>query len=530
MQESIFQFISYLRGIWRYRWYVVLLTWIVVLVGWSIVFILPDKYTVTSRIHVDTDSILKPLLRGLTVETDISDRVALMNRTLLSRPNLERLIDMVNLDYGVDSEGGKEALLGELERGIELSNVAVSSGNRRQSHNLYMISYHNTDPTLARDVVESLLKILVSKTLGDQREDSEAAQKFLDIQIKEYESLLIGAENRLKEFKLKNSGLTPDSGQTFFTRIGNVNTVLSQSRLELREATNRRAELRRQLKEMRDAYGSDVVGSVYAQHPLDERVEALQTRLDELLLQYTDQHPDVVAVKESIEVLVKRRRKELESSSQTISAPALENNPIYQQTQITLGEVGAGIASLTVRVNEYETRLGELEKMVDVLPEVEAQLKRLDRDYEVNKERYEALIERRESAKLSGLADTSGDEVKFRIIDPPRVPLKPSDPKRPMLASAVLFIGLAVGIGFAFILSQINPAIYNQLMLKDISGLPVFGVISRVVTDEMEVRQKNELRKFIYVIILLVFAYSGVMYLHLFGKEYTDPLLMVMRG
>lgn len=530
MQESIFQLISYLKGIWRYRWYVALLTWIVVLVGWSVVFILPDKYTVTSRIHVDTDSILKPLLRGLTVETDIGNRVALMNRTLLSRPNLERLIQMVNLDYGVDSEEGKEALLEELEEDIKLRNVPVNSGSRRQPHNLYMISYHDTDPVRARDVVESLLTILVSKTLGDQREDSEVARKFLDKQIKEYEVLLTGAENRLKDFKRKNAGLTPGSGQTFFSRIGTVNTALSQSKLELREATNRRAELRRQLKEMREAYGSDVAGSAYAQHPLDERIETLQTRLDELLLQYTNQHPDVVAVKESIEVLVKRRRKDLENSSQAISAPALENNPIYQQTQITLGEVEAGIASLTVRVNEYETRLSKLEKMVDVLPEIEAQLKRLDRDYEVNKERYEALIERRESAKLSGLAETTGDEIKFRIIDPPRIPLKPSDPKRPMLTSAVLFIGLAVGVGFAFILSQINPAIYNQLMLKNISGLPVFGVISRVSTDEMEIRRRDELRKFVYVGVLLIFVYGGVMYLHLFGKEYTDPLLMVMRG
>ncbi|MCK4951093.1 MAG: chain length-determining protein [Gammaproteobacteria bacterium] len=530
MQESIFQLISYLRGIWRYRWYVVLLTWIVVLVGWSIVFMLPDKYTVTSRIHVDTDSILKPLLRGLTVETDISERVALMNRTLLSRPNLEKLIHMANLDLSINSTGGKEALLGKLEKDIQLSSVRVSTNNRRQSHNIYMISYHNTDPVLARDVVDSLLRILVGGTLGEQREDSEAARKFLDKQIKEYETLLTGAETRLKEFKRKNTGLMPDSGQTFFTRIGSVNTALSQSRLELREATNRRVELRRQLKEMRDAYSTDVARAVYAHHPLDERIETLRTRLDELLLQYTDQHPDVVAVKESIEVLVRRKHKDLEDSSQTISAPALESNLIYQQTQITLGEVEADIASLVVRVNEYETRLAELEKMIDVLPEIEAQLKRLDRDYEVNKGRYEALIERRESAKLSGLADTTGDEIKFRIIDPPRIPLKPSGPKRPMLASIVLFIGLAVGVGFAFILSQINPAVYNQLTLKNISGLPVFGVISRVWTDEMAMKRRIELRRFVSVVVLLIFTYGGVMYFHLFGKEYAAPLLAVMRG
>lgn len=525
MQESILQFITYLRGIWRYKWNVVLLTWIVVLVGWSIVFILPDKYVVTSRIHVDTDSILKPLLKGLAVETDLRDRVAMMNRTLLSRPNLERLIGMVSLDHGVDNVEGKEGLLKRLEKDIKLSEVSISNRGR-QRHNLYMISYSNTDPVIAKNVVASLLTILVDETLGDQREDSAVAWKFLDKQIKEYEILLTDAETRLKNFKRKNSGLTPDSGQTFFTRIGTTNTALLQSKLELREAINRRAELRRQLKEIKSA----ATGSIHAYHPMDERIKTLQTRLDELLLQYTDRHPDVVAVKESIEVLVEQKRKDLANSSQTISAPAFENNPIYQQTQITLGEVETEIASLNVRKNEYEERLGELNKMVDVLPEIEAQLKRLDRDYEVNKGRYESLVERRESAKLSGLADTTGDEITFRIIDPPRIPLKPSHPNRPMLANMVLFIGLAVGLGFAFFRSQLNPTIYNQITLKNISGLPVFGVVSRVWIDEVAVKRRNEIRGFISVVVLLIFTYAGVMYLHLFGKEYTDQILTVMRG
>ena len=98
MRELYEQLLTYLTGTWRYRWFIMLIAWLVCIVGWGYVYQLPDKYRASARVHVDTKSMLTPLLRGLTVGANKGQQVQLVKRTLLSRPNLEKLARMTDLD------------------------------------------------------------------------------------------------------------------------------------------------------------------------------------------------------------------------------------------------------------------------------------------------------------------------------------------------------------------------------------------------------------------------------------------------
>lgn len=137
------------------------------------------------------------------------------------------------------------------------------------------------------------------------------------------------------------------------------------------------------------------------------------------------------------------------------------------------------LAAASARVQEYTRRLDELNKRVDTIPKVELKLAGLNRDYEINKRRYEALVERRETATVSEKADRT-EETQFDIVDPPRIPLLPTGPDRPLLTSAVLLVGIGVGIGLALLMALAKPTVYSRKMLKSLTDLPVLGSVSLV--------------------------------------------------
>jgi uncharacterized protein involved in exopolysaccharide biosynthesis len=92
MQSILTQISDYFWAAWRYRWLMLALVWLISIVGWVGVAAIPEKYLATARIYLDSNSMLRPLLKGLTIQPDPRQRTALVSRTLLSRPNMEKLI------------------------------------------------------------------------------------------------------------------------------------------------------------------------------------------------------------------------------------------------------------------------------------------------------------------------------------------------------------------------------------------------------------------------------------------------------
>jgi hypothetical protein len=148
---------------------------------------------------------------------------------------------------------------------------------------------------------------------------------------------------------------------------------------------------------------------------------------------------------------------------------------------------------------------------------VETELQRLNRDYEVNKQKYNQLLERRESAKLSEQAEQTGENLRFRVIDPPRVPLAPTGPNRILFSSIVLLAAMASGLGLAFLLSQIRPTIYDRRTLTQVTGLPVFGAVTKVWTPQMTRYFRIEMMAFASAGGMLAFVYIGVVFIHFQG-------------
>jgi polysaccharide chain length determinant protein (PEP-CTERM system associated) len=504
MQDLIDQVLSYLKATWRYRWYAVVVAWVIALAGWTFVQRMPDQYVAFARVHVDTQTVLRPLLSGLAVQPDMSQLVPMMTRTLISRPNLEKLLQMTESNTGLESSEDRERLLATLRREIVIRGAG--------KENLYTIAYTDESPQRATRVVQALLAIFMEGNLRDKRKDSDSARQFIEEQLKGYGEKLVAAENAVTEFQRKHQGLTPGAGRDYYARLSDASTALKRATLELKEAENSRDAIQRQLSgdaeiSLRLGDKGSIIGG---QSVLDTRIQALEQKLDSLRLNYTDQHPDIQALLRIIAQL-KEQRMEEDALRKSSNRAVPSQGPVYQQLTVALAAAEATVAAMKARVAEYTARYNELQAAANALPQIEAEYKQLTRDYEVIKRRYDNLLERRESAQMSGDLEASDVVMGFRVLEPPRVPLTPSAPNRLRLNSFVLLAALASGIGVAFLLSQFRPTFDGERRLREVSGLPVLGTVAMAWTDAQQKRLTLGRRAILVSVVGLILAYAAIM-------------------
>lgn len=499
MHEVLDQVMSLLRGIWLRRWQAIIVAWLIAVVGWAVVYTLPQRYEASARVYIDTQSILKPLMSGLAINTSIEQQVQVMTRTLLSRPNMEKVARTSDLNIQAKTAKDMEELVTSL-----MSKVRLESADRGQE-NLYRITYQNSNPASAKSVVQALLTILVEGSLGSKREDTDSAKRFIEEQIKIYEQKLTASENLLKEFKQKNLGMMPGSGGDYFAKLSAAQQSVSESSLALREAETRRDQLKRQLADEDPEVTSTGAASAIVNPELDARIQGLQKSLDQLRLGYTEQHPDIVNAKRVIAQLEEQKRQEAKVKK-PVSA-ATTQNPYYQQLSLSLAEAEAQAASLKARVNEYSARYNTLRQQANMVPQVETDLVQLTRDYEVNKNNYDQLLARRGSAQMSEDMESKADVIDFKVIDPPYVPPNPSFPNRPLLLSAVLLLALAGGAGVAFLISQVRPVVVDRAGIADLTEFPVLGSVTMVWNNDQIRGRRKKLIAWLATLGSLVSAY-----------------------
>ena len=502
MEDIISQLLLNVRGIWKYRWYGVSVMWLVALAGWLTVFTLPNAYQTTARVYVDTQSILKPLLAGMTSVPNVEQQVSIMSRTLLSRPNVERVMRMVDLDVQATTVRQHEDHVEQLINNIKITGTST--------HDIYTITYNNKNPKLVRDVVQSLLTIFVEGSFKGKKSDTEQAVQFIDDQIKNYEARLVLAENLLKDFKLRNAGLLPRLGADYSAQLAAASDALNGARLELAEAEQAPNAIRAQISGDAPTGTTDKRPLRISNPELDARIDTVNKSLDALRLQYTEQHPDIIAARRLLSQLEARKVEESKQSFRD-GDPGRHYSPMLQQLKVALAESESKVAAIRVRVLEYSGRYERLREQSQAVPEVESQLAQLNRDYQINKDNYEKLISRREAAKLSGDLSSNTEMMTFKIIDPPTLPIAPAGPNRPLLYSLVLFAALVCGATSALLISQARPTFVSPGAMRELTGLTVLGTVSMNWTEPEQLKRRRGQYLIALAIGGLLLAYGLVM-------------------
>ncbi len=480
-----------IHATWRYRWRALIVAWCVMVVGALLVFSLPNKYESSAQVYADTDALTNPLLRGIAVQPDVQQRLQIITRTLLARPNLETVADTTGLSLRATSPADKDDLLAKL--GAE---VTVKDADAK---NLYNISYADSDRKMSQKVVQAFLQILMNDTLGANTASTESAQNFLQQQVDDYSRRLNDAERKLAEFQKANIAYLPGPGAG--GGAGDYST-----RLQVAEA---------KLQDLQVMYDAAALGGTPAQRvnnqvqDIDKQIAAARQRLETLLLTYTNEYPDVITTRRMIKELEARRETVLKHPGRA----ALTDLPAAAPKADGTSQLNARL--LAAQVAAQKQQIVDLKKNADKITDTEVTLKQLTRNYEINKKQYDELVTRLNTAQLSQDATQTGNNLKFRVISPPILPLAPVSPHRGLLLLVVLVLALGIGAAFAWFLHKIKPAFMSLKSLREFADYPVIGSFSLIESAGRRAGQRRELVRFctgtglLAVVVLLGIAFSG---------------------
>ncbi len=518
MKEQLILIYSYLHGIWRYRWSALAIAWVVALPGWVAVYALPDQYTSQAIMHIDTKSVMQPLLKGLAVESEVESGLAIMRSLLLSRNNLEEVIRETGMDLKTDDPNDMDRMVAALTKSITFREG--SRKKRRKDYTIFELSYQGSSADQVYQVVSKLLNILIETTLSSARTDTEGAQLFLDQQIAEYEKRLTTAEQKLADFKRANLGFMPDEKGGYYKKLQGEQNELENIRSELRLAERRLLEMRTQLEGETPLLGNNDYSA-----PHIMKLRRYREQLEILLTQYTEQHPDVQALRSTIADSLANKGVGEDEFIGIGEGDSVEFSPVYQELRADINRTSVEVETMKIRLVEKANRVEKLKQSVDIIPEVEAKLAKLNRDYEITRERHLSLIGRRESARMAQAVGKSGSNIDFRIIDMPRAATKPSGPQRLFFLSAVFFAAIGAGLGWGILRYLIHPTFIDTSQLRDKIGLPVLGSIGLHVTAQHKKRRKIQLTSFLLTFSLLVVTYGVVVLFKGPGSEFVGVLI-----
>jgi polysaccharide chain length determinant protein (PEP-CTERM system associated) len=478
---------GYLEGAFKYRWYGVAMAWAVCLAGWAVVAMIPDRYQASAKVYIDTDNLMGPLLRGIVVNQDPAQQIPIMLNKLITRPNIEQVIRLTKpQDVANFSADRMEDEITNVQRAVAIRPVGP--------RNLYTVAYTDPNGRVAVAVTQTLLNILVDSNIGDKRRDSVQAQTFIDKHIDEYGDLLRQAEKRRTDFRQTNIDVTVKGGGA--ARLDAANATLSRTNEELSAALTRRDTLQKQIDMSPPTVPAGtaamvVIGGTGANgnNTFDmprgspqQMLEQLKIQLSQMLLKYTDEHPDVIALKKTIAKLAAEASARLtgDSGAENNSDSATVPNPIYVQLRARLAEEEVNVAVARQRVDEATREQATARAQIGKALDLERQQADLDRDYNVISENYQSLVKSREAARMGQAVTDEQSPIVFDVIEPPVEAHFPVAPNRLFLNSAVMGSGIAAGLGLTLLLFLLGDKFMIPSDVAAHFGLPVIGAVTRL--------------------------------------------------
>ncbi len=503
------QILSTLYAIWRKRWYGLATMWGICLIGWAVVNYIPDEFEATARIFVEVND--TPISRAgeFNSEANTLKQVDRVRRTLVSRPNLEKVIRRTDMDLRISNDSQMEKLIDGL-----LKNITIKS----QGDDLFTLSYRADDSSLsdqeraslAKRVVQSLVDLFVEDS-GQRtgRERGNSIVQFLDSQISEYERRLQEAEQKRKAFQLEH-GLLP--GTDLNQQISEAQTEMRNVEQRLIELRSARAVLATQLNSIPQYIEGGGIYYVNQQTTVEDtsttkgRISLLKRQIaDGLARGWSDQHPDITNARQQISDLEKQLEIERKNDKRKTEAPKSQN-PLYVSTRNELIQKEADIAATQARLGQLTGRVNLLGSRAASAPEIEAESMKLNRDYDVLKRQQQQLLEQREEAMRDVSVSQQLQPYQIKLVDPPVVPLKPVAPNRVVLLSAVLIAAVLLGLGVSFVMSQLHTTFITISRLRDSVQVPVLGGISAITSDQA----RNQTRLWLLIFGIAITALLAI--------------------
>jgi len=461
-----------------------------------------------------------------TVTERVEDRLRALAQQVLSRTQLEKLVTEFNLFPDERQKYPLENVILLMGERVLIEPLATAQTSRRESQSeAFRVSFDYNDAAVAQKVVERLAAFFIDTNARERGSQADQTSAFLEAQMADARSRLEAQEKKLQAFRQRNSGRLPTQTQTNMQAIQNIQLALQALVESLARDRDRKLVLGRLYSDAAADTPADAprAGDAASTLPADatpqQRLEAARRLLAQMELRLSPKHPDVVRTKRLIEDL--ERQVAAEDLQRSLSPEAAPDRPASQEEvrrRDRLREMQAEIESIDRQIafKEGEERrlrgeIGVYQARLEAVPGIESEWVALTRDYDTLQATYRELLSKSENSKMSASLEQRQIGEQFRILDPPRVPLKPHSPNR----ARINLMGTLAGLGLGLLL--VGLAQYRDSTMRseaDVLGaikLPVL-VLVPLVTTEADLRRERRWRGIVAAAAVALGVATGALF------------------
>jgi len=467
----------------RRRWTIVLPLFLCWCLVWSLTWLLPSTYKSEALILVEQQKVPEQYVVP-NVTVSLQDRLQSMTQQILSRTRLQATIDRFHL---YPHERSLDRLVPEdpveqMRKDIKIE--LVESPARPGELTAFKIGYLAGSPQLAHQVNSELTSLFIDESLKLQQQLSESTTEFLRSQLADARSKLEEQEAKVRAFKAQHFGNLPSQVETNVQILSGLQTQLESTQRALDGARQQRLyleSLEQQYQTAQTNIGTDD-SSAPSPESLTKELMDLRGQLEKARAQLTEEHPDVIALKDKIARLQKMKNdQETQTASRSGADKATNEVDLGTAAEVRRGsttpmmQVESQLKANKLQIENYEQHAKDLEAQIstyrtrlNLTPQTEQELADVSRGYEESKANYNSLLQKQNQSQLATSLEQRQQGQQFRILDPPSLPNRPSAPNHLTLSLAGLLAGAALGLGLTAILEMKNVLVREE---KDLEGL-----------------------------------------------------------
>jgi polysaccharide chain length determinant protein (PEP-CTERM system associated) len=485
MDEPRFDPLDYVSVVNRRKWWFIVPVALSIVVGVLLVWLLPRTYEATTRIAVSSPRVTATVIGA--AEIDKQERVRAVTQQLLSRAVLERTARLEKLDQNGSIDAAVSALRGKISVTVPDSLTPGAAANPQQLSaeqkaqlDSYLISIDDEDPELAQRLVNRLAQVFLDENNKSREIRAQDTSQFIEGELRASENRLNALEAKLRQTKESFMGRLPEQTNANLAMVSALQRQLESSATMMRGEQDRLSMIDRQVEALEQ--GADqAVGALHGVggESAMAHVAALRSQLAQAQLMFTDKHPEIVRLKD--EIANAEKAAELEKTRPAADRLALlQSNPEYRQLTKDREAAKLRIAELQRQQHDATAQIAQYQSRVESAPRVEQQMVSVQREYQLERDAYGNLMQKRQAALLNEELQRKQGGEQFAILVPASVPSEPIKPKPIRVMLMAVVAGFVLGGAGAVGREYLDRSVHDARGLRDEFELPVLAEIPKI--------------------------------------------------
>lgn len=512
----------------RRRWFIIIPFCFSMIVGIFLTLTLPKMYQAETLILIQPQRVPTDYVKSV-VSTDIDSRVNTIAQQILSRTNLEKIIE--DFDLFSDPKYNDMFMEDKIESLRERISVDITTKSRRRDSDMdaFSISYEGQNPEKVMGIANALTTYIIDENLRVREIQAIGTSDFLDEELTSIRKELELQEDKLKKYREAFMGGLPEQLESNLRVLDRLQEQMTAKQESLRDAKARQALLENQISQRQTLVTGSVDKILNGNAMTDSKdvlsLDQARAQLAFLETKYTEKHPDIVRLKNIIADLEGNGEGSDDETSGKPTSAAAKGSRNRSALVSQINEVKLEINTIVADINQIIEQIRIYQKRVEDTPKREQEFLSIQRDYNNIKETYNSLLNRQLEAEIAVNMEKKQKGEQFRILDPARLPEKPISPDMKKLFLIVLAAGLGIGGGLVFVLEHFDTSFRRPEDIETLLGVPVLSTIPIIYDQKAKRKQKAYQFLSLFLIMLSFVLLAGFAVLTFNGVDQTLALV-----